>query len=256
MIVSIPSGCHARTVATAYIDGYASASAPGFLQDWCPLDNFVLYGGGLAIDTIPDLHQRDLVEVTSMQVTNRRTGKVRRLSACVGSTVVALTLVIAPLAAAVSVRPARQYPASLARCQAPSLVVWLDTNGNGAAGSTYYNLQFTNLSGSACELVGFPGVSAVGLGGSQVGLAAARSLPGGAVAIRLAPGATATSVIRLTDAANFPSQVCHEVMAAGLRVYPPGATASKLVPYPFEACSSTGATFLRVRAVEKGIPAQ
>ena len=161
-----------------------------------------------------------------------------------------LTLVIAPLAAAASAQPARQYPAALARCQAPSLVVWLDTNGNGAAGSTYYNLQFTNLSGSACELTGFPGVSAVALGGSQVGLAAGRSLPGASVAIRLGPGATATSVLQLTAAENFPSQACHAVMAAGLRVYPPGATASKLVPYPLEACSASGATVLHVRPVE------
>jgi hypothetical protein len=164
-------------------------------------------------------------------------------------------LVAVPVAGAISAKGARPSTSSLPRCQTPGLVVWLDTAGNGAAGSSYYNLQFTNLSGSSCELTGFPGVSAVGLTGVQVGLASGRS-PGASVSVRLAPGATSTSVIQLTDAANFPSSACHEVLAAGFRVYPPGATASKLIPYPFEACSSHGATFLHVRSVEKGLTGQ
>ncbi len=149
----------------------------------------------------------------------------------------------------------RPSTSSLPRCQTSGLVVWLDPIGNGAAGSFYDNLRFTNLSGRFCELTGFPGVSAVGLTGAQVGLAARRSLPRAVVSVRLAPGATSTSVIQLADVANFPSGACHEVMAAGLRVYPPGATASKLIPYPFEACSSYSATFLHVRPIEKGAPA-
>lgn len=186
----------------------------------------------------------------------RLDGGIRRLVACAAGAVLALTLVTAPVAGAISVEGSRPNAASLPRCQTSGLVVWLDTNGNGAAGSSYYNLQFTNLSGSSCELTGFPGVSAVGLTGAQVGLAAGRSLPGASVSVRLAPGATSTSVIQLTDVANFPSSACHEVQAAGLRVYPPGATSSKLVPYPFGGCSSHGATFLHVRPVEKGVPVQ
>jgi Domain of unknown function (DUF4232) len=192
---------------------------------------------------------------TSGSVNSRGVAGRRRFGACVGAALQAM-LVVAPLAGAASVTSARSVSSALPRCQTPGLVVWLDTNGNGAAGSTYYDLQFTNLSGTSCQLTGFPGVSAVGLTGSQVGLAARRSLPGEAVAVRLAPGATSTAIIQLTDAGNFPSSDCHEVRAAGLRVYPPGATASKLIPYPFEACSSSRATFLHVRPVEKGVPTQ
>jgi Protein of unknown function (DUF4232) len=179
-----------------------------------------------------------------------------RLATCAFGIALALTLGVAPLAGAISAKSARAEASALPRCQTPGLVVWLDTTANGAAGSFYYDLEFTNLSGHSCALTGFPGVSAVGLTGSQDGVAAGRSLPGGTVAVRLAPGAMATSVIQLTDVANFPSSACHEVMAAGLRVYPPGATASKLIPYPFEACSSNGAIFLHVRAVEKGVAPQ
>ena len=53
-------------------------------------------------------------------------------------------------------------------CSASSLVVWLDTQGSGAAGSSFYELQFTNLSRRSCRLAGYPGVSAVDLGGRQV----------------------------------------------------------------------------------------
>jgi hypothetical protein len=186
-------------------------------------------------------------------VTRRQVhGFVPRSAIALAGVVLALTFVALPSVGATSVTHERTNAAPLPRCQAPNLVVWLDTNGNGAAGSTYYNLQFTNFSARACALLGFPGVSAVSLSGAQVGLAAGRT-PGTAVSIRLAPGATSTSVIQLTDVENFPAAACHEVEAAGLRVYPPGASASKVIPYPFEACSSRGATFFHVRPVEKGL---
>jgi hypothetical protein len=44
------------------------------------------------------------------------------------------------------------------------------------------------------------------------------------------------------------------VLAAGLRVYPPGQTASELVPYPFEACARSGPVYLHVEAVQAGLP--
>jgi hypothetical protein len=177
---------------------------------------------------------------------------MQRLAMVVGAAVLAFTLVAAPQVSATPAQGARPATSPLPRCQTPGLVVWLDTNGNGAAGSSYYNLQFTNLSGSACSLAGYPGVSAVSLLGAQVGLAAGRSLPGAGTAVRLAPGATSTSILQLTDAGHFPTSACHQVLAAGIRVYPPGATASKVIPYPFEACSSRGAAFLHVRPVAKG----
>ncbi len=48
--------------------------------------------------------------------------------------------------------------------------------GNGAAGSSYYPIVFTNVSGASCTLYGYPGVSFVtGVGGSQIGIPAAWS---------------------------------------------------------------------------------
>lgn len=126
--------------------------------------------------------------------------------------------------------------------------------GNGYAGGTGYNLEFTNLSGHACTLYGYPGVSAVDLAGHQLGSAASRNPVHKAVLITLANGAFATVQIQIADAFNYPKFTCGYVTAAGLRVYPPGQTASKVVPYPFTACSHNGPVIPHVEAVQKGIP--
>ena len=88
-----------------------------------------------------------------------------------GAAVLACAAALAPAAAladtASLAAPAAQ--AGTPRCATSGLVVWMDTQGDGAAGSVYYTLQFTNLSGHACTLRGYPGVSAVSLSGHQLG---------------------------------------------------------------------------------------
>jgi hypothetical protein len=68
--------------------------------------------------------------------------------------------------------------------------------------------------------------------------------------VRLSPGATATAVLRIGAAANFPTARCHAVTAAGLRVYPPNQTVPKVVPFPFSACSRKGPIVLNIAAVK------
>jgi hypothetical protein len=157
---------------------------------------------------------------------------------------------------------------SAARCTTGDLVVWLDTTGNGAAGSSYYNLEFTNLSAHACTIDGYPGVSALSLAAQQLGNAAGHdaqhpssliTLSSGAAHSGLGgfqTGATATAVLQITDAGNYPSSTCVPVAAAGLRVYPPDQTASKFVPFPFVACSHRGPLILHVESAQKGIITQ
>src|ERR1700722_12439051 len=50
--------------------------------------------------------------------------------------------------------PTLSSGAGLPSCTTANLDVWLNTEGNGAAGSSYYNLNFTNLSSHACTLRG------------------------------------------------------------------------------------------------------
>jgi Protein of unknown function (DUF4232) len=154
--------------------------------------------------------------------------------------------------------PALAAPASLAkggsvaaapRCVTSGLVIWINTAGNGAAGSIYYNLYFTNLSAHTCSLRGYPGVSAVDLFGRRLGRAASRESVQKPTAVTLPHEATAAAVLRIVDAANFTASACREATAAGLRVYPPGRSRSKVIPFPFKVCSRTGVDVLSVRAL-------
>jgi hypothetical protein len=160
-----------------------------------------------------------------------------------------LTLVPAatgrPLAGAAHSAAASQQ----GRCAASRLVVWLDTSGNGAAGSVYYALKLTNLSQRPCTLGGYPGVSAVSLGARQLGSAGGRNRQTASHAVTLAAGATASAILQITQAANYPASACGQVTAAGLRVFPPGSRSAKLVPFPFRACSKSGPVILHVAAV-------
>ena len=135
------------------------------------------------------------------------------------------------------------------RCATSGLVVWMDTQGSGAAGSSYYTLKLTNLSGHTCTLVAYSGVSAVDLRGRQLGRAASRISPPTPKLVTLADGATATEVLRIVDVSLFTPSACRPVTAAGLRVYPPNQTASKVIPFPFRACSRSGLGYLSVQAI-------
>ena len=178
----------------------------------------------------------------------RRLSRLRpaaRAALALGATLAAMAAGAAPSSASTTAAPP---------CATSRLVIWLDTQGNGAAGSTYYRLELTNLSRSACTLFGYPRVSAVDLAAHRLGSAATRDAAHAARKVRLAPGASATAVLRIVDAANFPRRVCRPTTAAGVRVSLPHASGSKLVPFPFRACSRTrpGPVFLTVQAVARG----
>jgi hypothetical protein len=173
-----------------------------------------------------------------------------RLAGAAAMACAAALIPVAALAAtATSASPAA--PAVAARtpaCPTARLVIWMDSL-QGAAGTFYANLNFTNLSGHACLLRGHPGVSAVSLTGARVGRPA--GWPGAPLhTVRLASGATATAVLAITDVGAYPPGACHRVTAAGLRVYPPNQLTSKLVPYPLRACT-TRQVFMRVGVVHR-----
>ncbi len=135
-------------------------------------------------------------------------------------------------------------------CQTGGLVVWLDTNASGAAGSLFYTLNFTNLSGQRCTLRGYPGISAVGLRGRQLGKAANRNNFHKVKTISIPNGGTASTMVQIYHAADFPPSRCRPAPAAGLKVFPPNQSASKTVPFPFPACSNSGLSILTVMAVK------
>jgi len=120
--------------------------------------------------------------------------------------------------------------------------------GGAAAGSTYYRLELTNRSARACSLFGYPGVSAVTSRGAQIGSPAHRNPQHSSRLVVLRRGATATAIVQVVDTHNFPPALCRARTAAGVRVYPPGSYASKIVPFRFSVCS-TARSSLSVEAV-------
>jgi hypothetical protein len=175
----------------------------------------------------------------------------------IGALAVACAAALAPLAAlAATSSPAGPEvavaAASVPKCSTSGLVAWLDTQGNGTAGSIYYNLEFTNLSEHVCMLLGYPGVSAVNLRGHQLGSAASRNGTKKPAAVTLARDGTANVVLQIVEAGNYPTATCRLTNAAGLRVYPPNQKASKVVPFVFQSCSRSGPIYLTVQSVQKG----
>jgi Protein of unknown function (DUF4232) len=169
----------------------------------------------------------------------------------------ATAIVAAVIAVAASSAPAGASSAAApAACKASGLVTWLNTMGDGTAGSTYYTLQFTNLSGHNCTLEGYPGVSGVNLAGHRLGSAASRNPAHAARVITIssatnlnAVNSSAVAVLRITDVGNFPQATCRPVAAAGLRIYVPGERTATVIPFPFRACSRSGPIYLSVEAV-------
>ncbi|GAA5117071.1 DUF4232 domain-containing protein [Pseudonocardia adelaidensis] len=146
----------------------------------------------------------------------------------------------APAAAATrAIEPAEQADgADLPRCTTGELSVSLG-DGDAAAGSVYRALVFTNSGSRTCELRGFPGVSYVaGDDGHQVGPAAAMSGERGGQ-VPIPPGGTAQAQLQLPNVQNFDPADCHPVPVRGLRVYPPGDTASLFVQMDGTGCSTT-----------------
>ena len=158
---------------------------------------------------------------------------------------VACAAALAPAAALASPGPqAGAAPAATTPpCATSGLDVWLNTQGSGASGKTFYFLEFTNLSGRSCHLFGYPGVSGVTLSGTQIGRPAAR-YSNNPHTVTLANGATTHALVGIVNAGVIPPAQCHPVTASGLRVYPPNQTQSRVVPYPFPACSTSGPIYL------------
>jgi hypothetical protein len=136
-------------------------------------------------------------------------------------------------------------------CPSSSLGVKLGRS-EGAAGTQYIAIVFTNRGTVTCTLRGYPGVSSVGGDdGHQIGRPASRT--GGPVkTITLAPGAVASASYGQAQALNFPKATCRPETSRGLRVYPPNLTLARFLPWKHLACSSTAINGSSIRPTASG----
>jgi hypothetical protein len=138
-------------------------------------------------------------------------------------------------------------------CQTGQLSVVVGQS-QGAAGTDYFPLVFTNRGPNLCALQGYPGVSFVDANGNQVVSAANRlGAVGGSVVLDSGSAATATAVV-LEGAAgdcgyqgqNAPTEV------SGFRVYPPDQTTAIYVPVgnPIPVCGNAPGNVLSIYAFD------
>jgi hypothetical protein len=170
----------------------------------------------------------------------------------------ALGAAAAATAAALPIMAANATPATataaVPKCATSGLQVWLGLGtGGGAAGSSTYPVEFTNVSGRTCAMAGYPGVAAVHQGkqaGSAAHWVASPFFP--EKTLTLKPGATVHTNLQIDDVANFPAAKCKPVNADGLRVYPPGRSAPAGIPFSFRACTVHGTNYMDVQYLQPG----
>src|SRR5215467_2418577 len=161
----------------------------------------------------------------------------------------------APSGAVLAADTARATATAVPACTAGDLGAWVAvTQGNGAAGSIFYPLQFTNLSRHACAMRGFPGVSAIDRNGHQLGSPASWDHVIPVRTVVLAPGATAHTILRWGDVTVATSPGCHPTFSTfELRIYPPGQYRATYAAFGLEACSHAGPVYLGVEAIQAGV---
>ena len=114
-------------------------------------------------------------------------------------------------------------------CTTSNLTVTLGSP-DGTAGAIHYAITFHNSGSSPCTLYGYPGVSFLTAGGSQIGAPAQREGNLTPATVTLSVGGDAYSSVAVTDPGIPPCS--SSVNAAQARIYPPGETQAALAAAP------------------------
>ena len=184
-----------------------------------------------------------------MKLTLRDT---RRLAVVAALAFGAILLPTAALAAS----PASGARPTVASCQAANTEVWAAAKDIGTAGTTYYELEFSNIGTQPCTLHGFPDVWAVTLHGAEIGKPASHQniVPS---TVTLQPGATAHAILGVVDTGAMCGR--EAVTAAGLKVIPPGqpmpvGEADEVENFPVQVCPHVSSMNVRPIHSGTGIP--
>jgi hypothetical protein len=156
-----------------------------------------------------------------------------------------------------SATPSNTPNGAASPCLTTGLSVRLGT-AQGAAGSTYQPIVFTNISAHTCAMYGYPGVAFIDTPtGQQVGTPATRNPRQLPRTITLVPRASASAVLQIVNPFNYPTATCHPQPVTGLRVNPPGTTTPTDLPLPTAttACT-TSVTQLLIQATVPGTTGQ
>jgi hypothetical protein len=143
--------------------------------------------------------------------------------------------------------------AAIPACTAADLAVWVNEEAvQGAAGTAYYPLEFTNTSGHACATGGYPGVSATDASGRRLGDAAARAPLYPSHPVVIPAGGTAHALLGYGNV-EVSTSGCKPRAAAQLKVYPPNSLTAIDTFFDLPACTVGGShVYLRVAVIQRG----
>jgi len=141
----------------------------------------------------------------------------------------------------------RSTSTALAACTNADITV---TQGRktGAAGTFGVGLVFTNTSGTACTLEGYPATALLDGGGQQIGQAAQPNSTVQAAAVTLQPHAAGYLTVLFPNPGNFSGNQCSTQQSSFVQIKPSGQSSVFKVPltadqycpgFSVEAFSST-----------------
>ena len=138
-------------------------------------------------------------------------------------------------------------------CTAGNLAVWVNVSAmQGAAGTWYYPLEFTNTSNHTCRTWGWPGVSATNGSTHQLGDAAKRLTLYTPHWVNIRAGATAHALLSY-GAAEVSTSGCKPTNASLIKVYAPNQRTADYGFFSLPACTVKGShVYLRVAAIQPG----
>ena len=138
---------------------------------------------------------------------------------------------------------------------APCLTRYLGATvglSQGAAGSTYVVLVFKNLNNHSCTMRGYPGVAMdAGVPVTPVGLASAEDPATPRELVTLGPHGTASALLRIMHAGDYPPASCKPVTTQWLQVIPPDQYVPIYLGYNSQTCARP-VQILTVDAVRPG----
>ena len=177
---------------------------------------------------------------------------IRRAAAAIGAALALGTG--SAVSATTSASAAPSAPAALIPvCTAADLSVWVNISlVQGAAGTWYYPLEFTNDSNHTCRTWGWPGVSAANATGRQLGDAAQRLHKYTPNWVNIGAGATAHALLSYSNA-EVQTSGCKPTNASQIRVYAPNQRSLDFGFFSLPACTVGGShVYLRVGNIQPG----
>ena len=122
------------------------------------------------------------------------------------------------------------------KCSFSDLTVSFGSS-NGAAGHTYYPLDFLNTGEAACSLYGFPGVSFLNATHTTIGTVTSQESNEQPTTVTLPAGGYVVATLAVTDPGIPPCS--GSATASFVRVYPPGSFSASFIPITgVSVCSS------------------